>query len=217
MNINEYQEKAISTAVYPKKYSIIYPTIGLAGEAGEISEKIVNMMEETTIFSIKDDLNETEHEQYRNDIKKYRGDIALEIGDVLWYLATLANDLNVTLSKCIYIAFGNHYDEFIDAQNNSSIGTSTNLHQCVIHPTLKMFTSVSKISELVKKYVRDSNEHMDDIRKHKICFEIGEVFKHLSCLCFDMQLEISNCADANLEKLFSRKKRDKIKGDGDHR
>ncbi len=40
MNIDEYQEKAASTAVYPKEVKGIYPALGLAGEAGEFCEKL---------------------------------------------------------------------------------------------------------------------------------------------------------------------------------
>ena len=40
MNFNEYQEKALSTAIYPKEIGLIYTTLGLVGEAGEIANKV---------------------------------------------------------------------------------------------------------------------------------------------------------------------------------
>jgi len=40
MNFTEYQNLALSTAIYPKKYETIYPALGLCGEAGEVAEKI---------------------------------------------------------------------------------------------------------------------------------------------------------------------------------
>ena len=33
MNLDDYQEQAKATAIYDKKHAIIYPTLGLAGEA----------------------------------------------------------------------------------------------------------------------------------------------------------------------------------------
>ncbi len=38
MNLNKYQEEAVKTAIYPQQ--IVYPALGLAGEAGECCEKV---------------------------------------------------------------------------------------------------------------------------------------------------------------------------------
>ena len=40
MDFKTYQTKANSTAIYDAKFSILYPTLGLAGEAGEVAEKV---------------------------------------------------------------------------------------------------------------------------------------------------------------------------------
>ena len=40
MTFNEFQEKALSTANYGIDNKIIYPALGLCGEAGEVAEKI---------------------------------------------------------------------------------------------------------------------------------------------------------------------------------
>jgi len=83
MNFNEYQEKAKKTAIYPKGYEITYPALGLVGEAGEIANKVKKFIRDGA-----------DKEQF--ELKKL--EIAAEIGDVLWYCAALASDLNVTLS-----------------------------------------------------------------------------------------------------------------------
>jgi NTP pyrophosphatase (non-canonical NTP hydrolase) len=79
MNFYEYQLNALRTAVYPKKYSISYPALGLAEEAGEVCGKIGKMMRDN--ISIQDQ-------------KKA---IASEMGDVLWMLAALAHDCGLSL------------------------------------------------------------------------------------------------------------------------
>lgn len=81
MTLNEYQEAALKTAVYPKEYKIIYPALGITGEAGECSDKVKKVIRDN-------DCNFT-------DDKKH--EIAKEIGDVLWYCATLAKDLGFNL------------------------------------------------------------------------------------------------------------------------
>ena len=81
MNFNEYQKHARSTAVYPKEYKVIYPALGLCGEAGEVAEKIKKTLRGDTHSS----------DQLHN--------LAMELGDVLWYVSALADDLGITLEQ----------------------------------------------------------------------------------------------------------------------
>ena len=39
MTVNEYQAAALTTAVYPEDKRIIYPALGMCGEAGEVADK----------------------------------------------------------------------------------------------------------------------------------------------------------------------------------
>jgi NTP pyrophosphatase (non-canonical NTP hydrolase) len=84
MDLNTYQEKARSTAIYPDLGSnIIYPTLGLSGEAGEISEKVKKVMrDEGGVLT---------------DPK--REALAFELGDVLWYVSQLAAEIDFTLDE----------------------------------------------------------------------------------------------------------------------
>ena len=78
MDFEEYQKESRKTAIYPNKYMMIYPALGLAGESGEVCEKIKKWI--------------------RGDyIPDYTESLKMEIGDVLWYIANLASDLNLSL------------------------------------------------------------------------------------------------------------------------
>jgi hypothetical protein len=46
MNINTYQQHASETAIYQNK--LIYPTLGLAGEAGEIANKVKKILRDNS-------------------------------------------------------------------------------------------------------------------------------------------------------------------------
>lgn len=83
MTLNEYQNLALETAIYPKEYKIIYPALGLTGEAGECSDKVKKV--------IRDNNGEFTDEK--------KQEIAKEIGDVLWYCAALANDIGYSLEE----------------------------------------------------------------------------------------------------------------------
>jgi NTP pyrophosphatase (non-canonical NTP hydrolase) len=79
MELDAYQIGALATAIYPTEYKIVYPTLGLVGEAGEVAEKIKKSL--------------------RGDAPLDRFEAARELGDVLWYLAALARDLGFTLEE----------------------------------------------------------------------------------------------------------------------
>ncbi len=85
MELNEYQKKAIETAVYPENYKIIYPALGLGEEAGEVMGKIKKWL--------RGDDGGDEISSERREALKY------ELGDVLWYLATLARDLGFSFDE----------------------------------------------------------------------------------------------------------------------
>ena len=73
---DEYQRKAGETAIYPKKDALPYLSLGLVSEAGEVAGKVKKLIRDGT-----------------------ESDVASEVGDVLWYCAMLATELNVSLGK----------------------------------------------------------------------------------------------------------------------
>ena len=44
MEFNQYQELARSTAIYPAEYGLVYTALGLAGESGEVAEKVKKLI-----------------------------------------------------------------------------------------------------------------------------------------------------------------------------
>jgi NTP pyrophosphatase (non-canonical NTP hydrolase) len=84
MNFEEYQSEASQTALYPRRLSNLeYPTLGLAGEAGEVAN-IVKKIQRDFAGEITDET--------RTKLKD-------ELGDVLWYISACADELGLTLSE----------------------------------------------------------------------------------------------------------------------
>jgi NTP pyrophosphatase (non-canonical NTP hydrolase) len=77
-----YQEKACETAIFPKEKATEYLTLGLTGEAGEIANKVKKF--------IRDGAAQDEYLAKRIEI-------GYEIGDVLWYCAVLAKEMEMDL------------------------------------------------------------------------------------------------------------------------
>ena len=84
MRFSEYQSRSRATAVYPDAgRNIVYPALGLCGEAGETAEKVKK--------AIRDDGGTLTQER--------REAIAAELGDVLWYVAQLATEAGLDLDE----------------------------------------------------------------------------------------------------------------------
>jgi NTP pyrophosphatase (non-canonical NTP hydrolase) len=84
MNFEEYQTEASQTAHYPRRMSNLeYPTLGLAGEAGEVANIVKKI--------------QRDHEGILTD--ETRGKLKDELGDVLWYISACADELGLTLQE----------------------------------------------------------------------------------------------------------------------
>jgi NTP pyrophosphatase (non-canonical NTP hydrolase) len=105
MLISEYQELSRRTATYPGAgENIVYPTLGLAGEAGEVAEKVKKLL--------RDDGGVLSEER--------RAALAGELGDVLWYVAQVATEADLDLEQ---IAQGN-LDKLLSRQRRGVLSGS---------------------------------------------------------------------------------------------
>ena len=83
MNIEEYANAIRPMDKYPDSKKPEVYALGISGEAGEVADKVKKV--------IRDNNDEFTDERKRQ--------IALELGDVLWYAASLAYDLGYTLDE----------------------------------------------------------------------------------------------------------------------
>ncbi len=81
MDFNDYQHNARQTAIYPSDQAIAYCALGLTGEAGEVADKIKKIIRDKGGKFTEED----------------REEIAKELGDVLWYIANLSFEMNLSL------------------------------------------------------------------------------------------------------------------------
>ena len=85
MDLSEYQAQTSRTAIFPDELpqsvdaGVVYCALGLAGEAGEVAEKVKKAV--------------------REDDPDYLEDLEDELGDVAWYWAQLATQLDLDASE----------------------------------------------------------------------------------------------------------------------
>lgn len=80
-SFNGYMNFVKSMKVYPEQHAIVYPALGIAGEGGEVAEKVKKWL--------------------RGDKELDKLELLKEAGDVLWYLTSLADDLGYTLQDLV--------------------------------------------------------------------------------------------------------------------
>ena len=81
LTLNQYQDAAATTAVYPPQFGIEYCIHGLTNEAGEVAGAYKKLL--------RGDYN---RDELLKRCKK-------EAGDVLWYLANLSRELGFSLEE----------------------------------------------------------------------------------------------------------------------
>ncbi len=79
MEFNDYQILAKKTKIYPGE--VTYPILGLVSEAGEVAGVLKR------VFRDNNCVMEGE----------YKAKLKLELGDCLWYIASIASDLELDL------------------------------------------------------------------------------------------------------------------------
>lgn len=99
MTFNEYQAFTRTTARYYDVFwkhfgkeshsELLYGALGLNGEAGEVADKIKKLYRDRD--GVIDD-------EVKESIKK-------ELGDVMWYIARLADDLDITLEDVVELNY----------------------------------------------------------------------------------------------------------------
>lgn len=80
MHLDDYQRRAVDSAVYANPHThagLTYTVLGLVSEAGEVAGKLKR--------------------EFRGDSDPQREAMIMELGDTLWYVATAADELGITL------------------------------------------------------------------------------------------------------------------------
>ena len=86
-----------------------------------------------------------------------------------------------------------------------------------VYPLLGLAGESGEVAEKLKKVFRDNGGVVTEETKKEIAKELGDVLWYLSQLATELEIPFEEVAKTNLEKLFSRLKRNVIRGDGDNR
>lgn len=174
----EYQTLALTTAIYPRNdEDNNYVALGMLGESGEIADKLKKML--------RDDDGILTDERAKG--------IALEIGDVMWYVANYAKD------NRIFIDYDLTKEEMV----------------------LKDFATVMlpvEICGVVSEIFWHGRGYYKNFKKkRKVRAKLIDIMDLLAVLSKRINYSLKDCCEMNIKKLESRVQRDSIHGSGDYR
>lgn len=87
----------------------------------------------------------------------------------------------------------------------------------ITYPILGLANEVGEVVGKVKKILRDKDGKISEDDKEALKAELGDVLWYFTQICTELGLTLEEVAEYNLDKIFSRKRRGKIHGDGDNR
>lgn len=141
-----------------------------------------------TALGIIDEIGEL----LRTDVEADNDTILSEMGDVCWYCAALSYDLGLTLSSC--------YD-------NAKIQMISDMQA--------LFENGTRLCGRVKKILRGDKDR--DGKLKEVQGYIGDILRRIEVLAIQRESSLEGVCQKNLDKLFDRKDRGVLKGDGNDR
>lgn len=201
MTLNEYQDKASQTAIYPKEMGVVYTLLGLGGEVGELEEKTLELS-----------FSENNYNSLSEDIIN---DLIHETGDIMWYISNLSRELNLKLSDI----YTEEIHKNISDNNNVMIHVFNNKNKMIsiFLISSKMNSIVGKMDNDYKKVIRDLNGIINEDKKQKLINNLSNILWCVNSMCIELDTTLTYVMQKNIDKLFDRMERNKIGGDGDNR
>jgi NTP pyrophosphatase (non-canonical NTP hydrolase) len=108
-----------------------------------------------------------------------------------------------------------HLSEYQEKAKSTAL--YPNIGNNIYYPALGLAAETGEVLNKVKKVMRDHEDIVTDEYREIFKKELGDVLWYVSGLCTELGLDLEEVAEANIAKLFSRKERGTLKGDGDDR
>lgn len=195
LNHSDYASAIRPVAKYPHAdehniAALDYCIKGLNGETGEVCEKLYNRP--VAVVSISD-----------LTPQPYRQEIALELGDVLWYIERTAVEIGINLDEVPATVFRMNRGDSPERAG------------------LLLAARAGRVAEIVKKATRDEGLLGHDIltpeRMKAVHEALNDMLVIISYIATCYGYGINGIATMNVAKVINRMERGTLGGEGDHR
>ncbi|MBQ2628173.1 MAG: nucleoside triphosphate pyrophosphohydrolase family protein [Kiritimatiellae bacterium] len=86
-----------------------------------------------------------------------------------------------------------------------------------LEKVLGLVGEAGEAADKIKKIIRDKGGYASEEDRDAIVKELGDVLWYVASIARYLDVPLSNVAEGNIAKLESRKRRNKISGEGDER
>lgn len=87
----------------------------------------------------------------------------------------------------------------------------------IVYPALGLSGEVGEFNEKVKKIFRDKGGQISEADRQALKLELGDIMWNLVVCAETLGFKMSEVLDANLQKCADRRRRGKVRGEGDNR
>ena len=199
---SDYDAFVAETAIFAADRGIQYCIIKLCGEVGEFADKLASA---PSIYS-----GVTDHFFLEDLDDATRDGLILELGDIMWYVTALSQQLGYNLT-------------LLQAIRPKVTGTLPDGFR-VLTLTLRMTASAGFIAERSGKVIRDHNgdgtnvsyNNRPDFNKATM-MDLSNLHNRLKLLSRLLGSSLESVVAKNIKKLKSRRERGVLNGSGDNR
>lgn len=206
LTFKAYQDVARTTAIYPTP--ITYPALGLTNEAGEVAGKLKKIIRD------------------KDGVPSAEDKVAMlaECGDVLWYISNLLQDLGEGFPQAIQAvnpdrlgASTETFADYVEHAHLSAAGRRTNETSLLIAVVNLTYYAASAAVQAVDLTTIEGDELDLSYARLDFLYFIGTALDLLRQVVAFLDGTLADVAQANLDKLLSRKARNVLGGSGDNR
>lgn len=122
--------------------------------------------------------------------------------------------VNLVISNLQESGIIKKFEASLDTDNNQ---TFRHIDANPYYPALGLAGEVGEFCNKLKKVQRDNNGVITDEFRQFAKDELGDVLWYVAECASSLDLDLDEIAERNIEKLFSRKERGKLQGEGDNR
>ena len=102
-------------------------------------------------------------------------------------------------------------NSYQDRTRGTAVYGNGNKFYGLLYTVLGLNGEAGEVAEILKKELRKGHNNISKETKLKLVDELGDVLWYVASACFELNIRLDYVAEANLHKLWERKRDGKIK------